>query len=143
MTDVQVAETEKRVRRSAEIVEEDYDALPDATRAGRTSQLRLKINKVKEDNTGKHRLIARYHSSASASSAATAQRKEFAGQGFKFIVRPLEGEFKGMTGLFVIWNEAWVGADDAPKPRKRKAAEVAETPAQETAEEVVASRRRK
>lgn len=133
----EVVEEAKKERRSAELVEEDYDVLPVATRAGRTSQLRLKVEKVREDNTGKPRLIARYHSSASASSTATGQRKEFAGQGFKFAVRPLAGEFEGMTGLFVLWNADWVGLDDAPKPRKKnKTAENGNVEAATVVEEV-------
>lgn len=133
-------EAKTKVRHRAEFVEEDVDDIPELTRTGRKSELKRRVAKVREDNTGKPRLIAKYHSAASASSAATAQRKAFAGEGYRFAVRALDD---GVTGLFVIWKEEWVGADDAPKPRKRKAKSgaeaIAEPPADPSPEVVAAA----
>lgn len=120
MSDTAVASVadEVKPRHRAEFVSEDFDDIPELSRQGRTSELKRRVAQVREDNTGKPRLIAKYYSSASASSAATGQRKAFAGEGYKFAVRNVGDD--GQTGLFVLWKEEWVGADDAPKPRKRK-----------------------
>lgn len=130
-----MSETEiKRTRHRAEFVEEDYDDIPELVRSGRTSELKTRIEKVRDDNTGKPRLVAKYRSAGSASSAATGLRKAFATQGFKFAVRQVDDE---NTGLFVVWDAARVGEDDAPKPRKRKPkAEVAEVAVAEVTPEV-------
>jgi hypothetical protein len=138
MSDISVAdavegdEAVKRTRHKAELVEIDFDDIPGLTRQGRSSALKERVAKVKDDNTGKPRLIAKYQSAASASSAATAQRKAFAGQGYKFAVRAVDEA----TGLFVLWNEEWVGADDAPKSRRKAKVETAVDTSEATAENV-------